>query len=96
MRVIFLADETFEKLNEIYPKRYPCVLLLPSDIVRKLPANHHEAVKIRSRLHRLPDALEQMKHWQRPPGVGEHDDLLLARLSDPGVQQSLLKRLRRV
>ena len=98
IRVVFLANETFTNLDKTYPKRLPCVLLRPStDGLKKIPANHHEAEKISSRLHRLPDALEKMVEWKRPPATtSEHEDDLLTRLIDPSVQENLLKRLKRV
>lgn len=103
VKIVFVPQETFSGLGSAYRYRYPCIFLRPSVYgggsggVKKVPAGHHEAVKIRSRLHRLPEALEQMTAWRLPPLPAEEvpDDLLLARLSNPDVQIDLLKRLKR-
>lgn len=95
--MVFVAQDLFEGTN--YPYRCPCILLRPSsnDGLKKVPTDHHEAIKIRSRLHRLPEALEEMINWRFPPLHAEEqpDDPLFTRLCDPEVQSSLLKRLKR-
>ena len=85
-------------LGSCYPFRHPCVLLRPVvEGIKKIPASHHEAYKIRSRLHRLPQELEKMATWKLPQTVAEeeHEDPMLARLNDSEIQVDLLKRLKR-
>jgi len=100
--VVFCEKENFATLGSTYPFQYPCVLLRPAhDSERKkiirIRANHHEAAKIRSRLHRLPDALEEMKLWKPLPAVEDEEavDMLLADLMNPVVQLQLLSNLNR-
>lgn len=98
VKVVFLTEETLTNLRNVYAYRHPCVLLRPAaDGTKKIPANHHEAYKIRSRLHRLPDELEKMDCWKFPPPTEEKvpEDHLLVRLNQPTVQMNLLKRLKR-
>lgn len=98
VKVVFLTEETLANLSSYYSFRHPCVLFRPAvEGVKKLAFSHHEAYKIRSRLHRLPQELEQMATWKLPPPAidEEPEDPLLARLNDPSVQMNLLKRLKR-
>lgn len=98
VKVVFLTDETLTNLRHVYTYRHPCILLRPAaNGVKKIPVYHHEAYKIRSRLHRLPDELEKMDSWKFPPPTEEKvpDDHLLVRLNEPLVQMNLLKRLKR-
>lgn len=69
--MLLVAAEAFDAVGASYPFRHPCILLrfhsgsgVATDKLRKIPADHHEAVKIRSRLHRLPLVLEEMKSWR--------------------------------
>ncbi|XP_057376353.1 uncharacterized protein LOC130697467 [Daphnia carinata] len=98
VKVVFLTEETLTNLRNVYAYRHPCVLLRPAaGGIKKIPLDHHEAYKIRSRLHRLPDELEKMDHWQFPPPAEEKvpEDPLLVRLNESTVQMNLLKRLKR-
>ena len=98
VKVVFLTEETLTSLSSNFPFRYPFVLLRPAvDNVKKLPFSHHEAYKIRSRLHRLPQELEKMTEWEFPPPTvdDEPEDPFLARLNQSSVQIHLLKRLKR-
>lgn len=97
-KVVFLTEEALTNLSAYYAFRHPCLLLRPTaEGIKKLAFSHHEAFKIRSRLHRLPQELEQMATWKLPPPATdeEPDDPLLARLNDSSVQIRLLKRLKR-
>lgn len=98
VKAVFLSEETLANLRSFYTYRHPCVLLRPAaEGVKKVEASHHEAYKIRSRLHRLPEELEKMDNWKFPESIEEEiqDDPLVARLNNPSVQMSLLKRLKR-
>ena len=69
VKVLFVSTDLFDALGSSYAFRYPCILLHihsgnVSGAVKKIPAHHHEAIKIRSRLHRLPDILHEMKTWR--------------------------------
>ena len=102
--MVFCEKENFTTLGSTYPFQYPCVLLRPAPYhdsepkkIIRIRANHHEAAQIRSRLHRLPDALEEMKLWKPLPAAeGEEPvDMLLADLMNPVVQLQLLSNLKR-
>ncbi|KAI9561820.1 hypothetical protein GHT06_012781 [Daphnia sinensis] len=98
VKVVVLTEETLTNLRNVYAYRHPCVLLRPAaDGTKKIHSSHHEAYKIRSRLHRLPDELEKMDCWKFPPPTEEKvpEDHLLARLNQSIVQMNLLKRLKR-
>ena len=71
--MLVVATDAFDAVGGSYPFRYPCIMLrfhsgggVMTEKLRKIPADHHEAVKIRSRLHRLPLVLEEMKSWRFP------------------------------
>ena len=98
VKVIFLSEETLANLRSFYTYRHPCVLLRPAaEGIKKVEASHHEAYKIRSRLHRLPEELDKMDNWKFPEPIEEEhqEDPLVVRLNQSSVQMSLLKRLKR-
>lgn len=96
VKTVFLTEEALSSAN--FPFRHPFLLLRPAvDHIKKLPPSHHEAHKIRSRLHRLPEELERMTDWKFPPPAvdEEPEDPFLTQLTKPSVQINLLKRLKR-
>ena len=103
VKVMFMEDNVFSSMGTAYPFRYPCILLRihnssagMAESLKRIPSDHHEPVKIRSRLHRLPQVLEDMKNWKLPPTFQEDPQDLLTRLVDPTVQLNLLKRLKKM